>query len=95
VSDGTWSALRMGVYAEGAPLLPGGVPVQPDRLAASGGVALPRLPADGGGSAVVEVRVWLAPDAPREAYLAGFPLDLDVVGETTAGERFSTEVEFS
>ena len=90
-----WSALRFGFYVEGAPLLADGIPLSPERIDADGGVPLPRIEGDGAAQLTVEIRVWLSPQPPRDAYAVAMAMDLDVLGETAAGERFRTEVKYS
>jgi hypothetical protein len=90
-----WAALRFGFYAEGAPLLADGLPQTAEQIDAAGGVPLPRIEGNGASPLTVEVRVWISPRPPRDIYATAVAMDLDVLGETAAGERFRTEVKYS
>lgn len=99
VAPTVWPALRFSLYVGDASLLPnGGVPLSADAVnAAAYTIDLPAGSA-AGNSVVVTVKIWLAPDAPAEAYAIGsgveLDLDIDVVGESVGGQTIRTGVEF-
>ncbi|MFF1572954.1 hypothetical protein ACFVWR_09410 [Leifsonia sp. NPDC058292] len=92
-----FAALRFGVYADGVPLLPDGIPLSAAQIAelnGGTGIRLPVLGADGGTAPVVSVTVWLDRTAPREAYATTVDIGLTFTGETVAGDTIDVEATF-
>lgn len=91
--EAAWIApyLRFGIEVDGVNQDPDGIPRSMQQVNDANGIHIGTREAGAPASQIL-IKVWLAPDAPQAAYGQQVPVDVTIIGETTAGTTFELEM---